>query len=422
MKYGLFKHKSFFKLSIYLLALSTIVFFSGDIFNNNKSLGKEYKLDIWRGAVSIDFVGTNPVTLDVQGGAAGTVITQVSTEAYKNLTQLINKGEFSFHQYANSSELIVSSAGENGSTITKTLTKNLKNMTYITSNTGHKINYMTVPSKILSKMGLDKGQIISHTITGNRSSLVSLIGKINSAESIIYLPSKTKNTRTGKESQLKFRTEAYTSKAKSGVLILNAKLPDPPSAGSERERIARELGVTLREAQQLLDQYGELRINNAIEKATKFSSGRVNGPQVAGGMGSIANGIIPTKTLNDQLPIAKLQVYLEGPEYDGVLRDSTLYLRVFHPKTPQKISDLPSTISVQGADKKTDSAGIILMDEFTFNEECDCYQYEFKKDRWLIDVEILNPGPYVLNVDFSNARHLKLPITLTEDKKVIPRS
>ena len=420
MKYESLRTKPVFIFLIFtvVFGLMLVLLFTA---SNREAQGEEYEFDTWRGAISVDFVGSHPVTLDLQGGSSGIIITQISAGNYKNQTQLTSEGGFSFHQFADSTGLLVNSVGEGGSTTTKTLTKYLKNMTHITSDLEHELQYVTTPDKILSQMGLEKGQIISHTITEDKSSLVSLIGKINSAESIIYLPEK--NNRTNDERKLKFRTEAYTTKTEGGVFILNTKFPDPPSAGSARERIARELGVTLREAKQLLKQYGELRINNAIDKATKFSSRRTNGdPQAAGGAGAIANGIIPTRTLNDQLPISKLQVYLDGPEYDGVLRDSTLYLRVFHPKTPQKISDMPSTIAVHEVNGKSGSGGIFLMDNFTFNKDCDCYQYEFNQDKWLIDVDILKPGPYVLSVDFSNARHLKLPITITEDKRVIPRS
>jgi hypothetical protein len=121
------------------------------------------------------------------------------------------------------------------------------------------------------------------------------------------------------------------------------------------------------------------------------------------------------------LPILKLQLYLDGPEYDGVLRNSTLFLRVFHPKIPQKISDLPSTIAVIKA-VEGGANDVLLLDSFIFNEDCDCYQYNFTEDKWLIDVKDLQPGPYKLSIDFSNARHLRLPVTVTKGKEVIPRS
>lgn len=345
---------------------------------------KEWKtFNLSHGEVNLHYIQHNPIKVKFEGVSEGEAITQFRTVKYITTTQLDSTKK---------------------------------------SNVTHKV--------LTSKYNLDaevkNGHLVSVTENSNSKVRVKVDGKNIELNHEVAISD-------GKEPETKQVETIINAGADSGLLKINHIKPEFKSPGPE-EQVSKKLGVSLADAENLLEEKGETRVLNAIDKATSDSNRNGqsileettnnsgdSGAKAAGGAGYVAgsqNGAININQLNAG---SVYQFYLQGPNYEARIEESKLDIRFFYPGNGTQIKGIGANITVVGpvTGRHKQPNNVVLMDTISYNKAKEYYEYSFKEGSWLMDLNRLKPGGYDLYIDLGPSLTTQFGITITEDHQVV---
>ncbi|MEM4500807.1 MAG: hypothetical protein QW512_01570 [Thermofilaceae archaeon] len=207
----------------------------------------------------------------------------------------------------------------------------------------------------------------------------------------------------GNPREIEIRAGVQASAARGQVVI-----EDGQPAPSIPELVSQKLGVSLPEAQNLVNQFGSHRVLSAATAA--LSHNQVShAPVVAGGAGALESG--PTVTNFGSLGRKEVfDLYLNGTRFKGEIRDSTLFLRLFHPANGAILNGLRVIITMLR--ENSGSRALVVWDRASFDPGQGCYIYPLKNGA-------LTPGDYVLYIDVEHFQTIKLPLAVTREGQVM---
>lgn len=118
-----------------------------------------------------------------------------------------------------------------------------------------------------------------------------------------------------------------------------------------------------------------------------------------------------------KLPLAvtkKGEVIAWVPKYEGMLRDSTFYLRLHHPVTLEPIWNVPVHLAVlTPSGGPNGSAEVLLVSPFTPVPEVGAYVCELKRHG-------LQPGIYTVAINLGDLHTFTLPVVVAPSGEVLP--
>ncbi|MEM3434305.1 MAG: hypothetical protein QXI12_09180 [Candidatus Methanomethyliaceae archaeon] len=208
----------------------------------------------------------------------------------------------------------------------------------------------------------------------------------------------------GDPREIEIRAGVQASATRGQVVI-----EDGRPAPSAPELVSQKLGVSLPEAQNLVNQFGSHRVLSAATAA--LSHNQVShAPAVAGGAGVLESG--PTVTNFGSLGRKEVfDLYLNGTRFKGEIRDSTLFLRLFHPANGAILNGLRVIITMLR--ENSGSRALVVWDRASFDPGQGWYIYPLMKNG------ALTPGDYVLYIDVEHFQTIKLPLAVTREGQVI---
>lgn len=102
------------------------------------------------------------------------------------------------------------------------------------------------------------------------------------------------------------------------------------------------------------------------------------------------------------------------PKYEGVLRDSTFYLRLYHPVTLEPIWNIPVQLAVLAPTGSPNmNAEVLLLSSFTPDSKAGAYICELTGHN-------LPPGIYAVAINLGNLHTFVLPVVVTPSGEVLP--
>lgn len=196
---------------------------------------------------------------------------------------------------------------------------------------------------------------------------------------------------------------------KAGVLTIQDSAPPPEPLGMAAHRY----GIPPEEINRMLSQFPEHKINRAFDIAGDHFSFRKKAA-IAGGAGMAApNGCISVEELSPQ---ELFRLSLLGLKYQGFLKDSTIYMKIFHPQTGVCITDMRVIMTVvervQG--EPSDNPNVVLWDVLPYVDLSGCYLYRFNTTNW-------RPGQYEVYIDVGRFLNFILPLTITDSGRMLVR-
>jgi len=210
------------------------------------------------------------------------------------------------------------------------------------------------------------------------------------------------------------------ARGSGGLLQTNISSPEI-GRPSDEEVVSRTLKISINQARKFLEEKGN-RLLNALEQLK--NTGNRNGYSVlrgdipAGAGGAIIEGEGGAINVNTMDPSSVFQVFLDSPKYKGNLQDSQLRVKLIHETTNTPLRGVGGTITVAGPVDGANPNTIVLLDAITYDQDQECYFYQFDPEDWLIDYERLQPGGYNLHIDFGTLQRATLGVTVTKDKKL----
>ncbi|MBS3766054.1 hypothetical protein KGY71_05995 [Candidatus Bipolaricaulota bacterium] len=206
-----------------------------------------------------------------------------------------------------------------------------------------------------------------------------------------------------------------TKKSKSGWVVVKHEPAPTPELPDVSELMSQQLGLSELDAKKIVQKRGKRRSFEALEARSNFLHRIKLGLANPSPVPAARQGSLPVTSINHLSPDAFFKLHIQGPRGGGLLRDSTLYVQVVHPKTEQPISGIPANITI--ADENGEA---VLVDTLDFDEDQGMYVYKAGKDsNWMVDTEDLEPGNYSAYVDVGdNLQHVILPISLSEDMEM----
>jgi hypothetical protein len=207
----------------------------------------------------------------------------------------------------------------------------------------------------------------------------------------------------GDPREIEIRTAIYAN-AELGQVIIEDSRPGPTA----QEVASQQLGIPQAEAESLVDQCGAHRLLTAVNAAASHNHVSL-APPVVGGAGAVEGA--PSSVNFSSLGRREVfDLYLNGALFQGQIKDSTLYLRLFHPSTGQSINDLRVIITI--LQPKSEGSRVVVWDRALYDEAEGCYLYPLGRNS-------LTPGDYLLYIDVGQFQTIKLPLAVTQDKQVI---
>jgi|GEM_PF-2408289 len=207
----------------------------------------------------------------------------------------------------------------------------------------------------------------------------------------------------GDPREIEIRTAIYAN-AELGRVIIEDSRPGP----TVQEVASQRLGISQAEAERLVNQYGANRLLSAVNAAASHNNVS-RAPVVAGGAGAV-EGTPPSVNFGSLGRREVFDLFLNGTRFQGQIKDSTLYLRFFHPSTGQAIKDLRVIITI--LQPKTNGSSVVVWDRAFYDEAEACYLYVLRRNP-------LAPGDYLLYIDVGQFQTIKLPLAVTPDSQVI---
>ena len=414
-------------LSLSLLMLVIFLVTLGSLSALGKPAVTEYNMEL--GQILVSFVGRHPiniVTLDGQGGGLETLI---GSQDYFRGTLIESQGKFEFSQISNPLKFKVVSVFENGRLLVISEEEGGRLIVGMhSSHQGGMAFNQTGP--LGGNTNSSNNNSSNNNSTNNTPNQPGPNAPPAKSSSSPPLPGEELTLKDGGKSTSsgKVQVALYTKKADKGWVIINQPIPEPtkPAAPSLKTVASRQLRISGSQALELIDEFGRSSVKRALEirkdSAIKAINNNGNGI-LAGQAGGVvlSNGPESLVHVGQLNPDLLFQLHLKGPEYQGMLRDSILQLRLFHPQTGNRLRGLPVSITVSGPVQGLNDKGpIVLIDEFEYDEVTEDYIYPLLESSWLVQSREIVPGHYHVFVDVENTKHFKLTITLTEDGKFIP--
>ncbi len=300
--------------------------------------------------------GSAKLVIDAQDGF---VITQANTGAYDSDIFLTSKGVFDLSQIIGITSTEIKSRLFDNGTSSTTISSNGLNFTFSLNGNG--------------------------SITVSANNLENTTGS-HGGDIAIYM------------------------KADGEVHVYNVErlLPDPPE-----KVLSRNLGVP----NDLIKEHGVSKVIDAMNKANSHNGNPISNPPPAGGGGSYDN---PDNTIDtyDLSSSSALPLYLYGPKYQGTIKDSTLYVRLYHPSTSQPLNGLSLTLTVVKRGSSTANSQVVLLDQVSYSKQRGSYVYDFDPDNWMVDLDNLSTGGYDLFLDVGRIKRIKLEVTVGREGQV----
>lgn len=201
-------------------------------------------------------------------------------------------------------------------------------------------------------------------------------------------------------------TAVVQADTESGKLVIEDGSPGPNDA----LLLSQQYKIPPGEAENLVDRFGFPKVIGAVEAAARYN-GWARKEAVAGGAGGLNNHA--AVDLADLPPGEIFRISLFGLKYQGILKDSTLFMRLLHPGNGVILKGARIILTVLELDGEG-PPDIVLWNPFPYDERSLCYKYRFKPASW-------KPGAYEVYVDIGRILNFKLPIMVTPDGKVVPR-
>lgn len=195
----------------------------------------------------------------------------------------------------------------------------------------------------------------------------------------------------------------------AGVLTIQDNSPGPAPLGVAAQRYK----IPPEEINKMLSQFPAHKIDRAFDIAGDYFPFRKK-TAIAGGAGMAApNGCISVEELSPQ---ELFRLSLLGLKYQGYLKDSTLYMRVFHPQTGACIKDMRVIITVveEGHVAGSGNPNVVLWDVLPYVDLSGCYLYGFDTTNW-------RPGRYEVYIDVGRFLNFILPLVITDSGRMMVR-
>ena len=192
--------------------------------------------------------------------------------------------------------------------------------------------------------------------------------------------------------------------AKIGQVVIEDGRPAP----SALELVSQTTGIPPAESQSLLDQFGAQRVLRAAEAA--LSHNQLGQPSPAVGGAGAVEGTIPTAGFGSLNRGEVFNLYLRGTQFRGQIRDSSLFLWLFHPSSETILNGLRVIVTVLC--QNSTGTSIVLWDRAHFDFNQGCYVYPLKNRG-------LTPGDYWLYIDVEHFQTIKLPLAVTMEGQVM---
>ena len=348
------------KKKVILITLSVILALS------LAAYGKEFNLAL--SGVKLHYTQHNPIKISIEDAKNGSGSLFLESETYVNSNNIKGKGEFELDKTSLVSSTEMEASVKKGS----------------------------VSSTLRSK---DTNTVVFASCDGNCT--------VESSAEV-----------DGEYSDKFVKVRIATTQADRGILRTNHN--NPEFGLPDEEYISKQFGVSSAEARNLLDEHGKVKLINAFEGMNKFSSNSNRGNNPAGGAGAIAgnNGVIGINNLSSS---AVFNLYLKGIKYEGYVRHNSVFMRVYYPDNGVNLNNIPINLTLHGpVNSDRYASNIALMGTLKYSSEKRLYKYAFQNGDWLVDLDRLPSGHYELHLDVERIQHIELPVTLTEDKKIVP--
>jgi len=307
------------RLLMLLLALIVVFSFGASC--------KRYKIDDVEN-VAIQITDTGPIEVNMKlRDAVANLVTKTSPLTYRNDTDLIT-GDFEYYQFASSSDFY-QEIDMQGSLKTKTSAS--KNYTLI------KVTGEGIVKKRLTLKGLEQ------------AGLVNLMLKVSAEE---------------------------------GWIIIKDGKPVFPDGIPLKVLLMRRLGIREWKAIQMIDEYGKITVENAIEE---------------------------TETLSDFF------LWLKGPRCSLEIKDNTASLQCYHPDSGKLLKHLHPSVSIVD-----DSKRLLMLKGMRFDSEEKAYTCYLKnKKSWTTSFKELPADSYLMHVDIKTISNMTVPIWITDKRNIV---
>lgn len=277
--------------------------------------------------VAIQITDSGPVEVNMKlRDAIAELITETSPFTYRNNSDLT--GNFEYYQFASMSNFY-QEVDIQGGLKTKTSTSDSYTLVKVTGE--------GIVKKQLTLKGLEK------------KGVVNLLLKVSAEEGWIII--------------------------KDGRPLLNEI--------SLKGWLMRRLGITEWQAMQMIDKYGKITIENALEETETLSA---------------------------------FNLWLKGPRCTLSLRDNTAFLQCYHPDSEKLLTHLHPTISI--AEGKT----LLMLKSMEFNPKEKAYTCYLKGKGWTVSFEDLAKGQYMMYVDIKTISNMKVPIWITDNRNIVTQA
>lgn len=326
------------------------------------AIGRKFSFDLAKGSILFNYTITgadNPLHLQISL-ANGYAETHISTEGYNSDTTMEGTGNLSFSQIAATYAIVLEAE---------------------------------VDGNISSTTTTSEGIVASLNFAGEGS-----------------VDKEIANDLDPNYADIEIDTGIYAN-AREGRLIVEDSTSNPDLATI----MSQKLPIARREARGIISTFGKGRASYALDNALAHNPRPWGNPSVGGGV--VIENSIRTANLS---PSAVFQLSLRGLKYKGYLKNSAVYMRVYVSDNGVQITDLDVNITIVGP-TAGGGGNVVLYDVLPYSYANECYYYPINEEDWLIDVDDLSPGAYVLHIDVGRMQAVQLPITVTENKEVIPR-
>jgi len=328
--------------------------------------GKKFNLTL--SGVDLHYAQHNPIKISIENAKNGSGSLFLESDTYVNSNNIQGKGEFELDKTSLVSSTEMEASVKKGS----------------------------VSSTLRSK---DNNTVVFASCEGNCT--------VDSSAEV-----------DGEYSDKIVKVRIATTQADRGILRTNYS--NPEFGLPDEEYISKQFGVSSSEARKLLNEHGKVKLISAFEGMNKFANSNNRGNSPAGGAGAIAgkNGVIGINNLPSS---AVFNLYLKGIKYEGYVRHNSVFMRVYYPDNGANLKNIPINITLHGpVNSDSYRSNIVLMGSLKYSNEKSLYKYAFKNGDWLVDLDRLPSGHYELHLDVERIQHVELPVTLTEDKKIVP--
>ena len=324
--------------------------------------GSNFIFDLSKGSAKFDYTtfgAHNPVQIQVFG-EEGFAVAKIGSDKYISDSMIESKGRLNLNALATVRGIEIQGKDANG----------------------------TITYEIKTKNGL--------------TTKVNFTGKGDLSKSVVATNKQIKNYD---EHEIKISVFAS---ADSGRL----KIEDRARKRNLAYDINRNLPYSLNDAKKIVNEFGTHKASLGLKNAVGRMNGKTWGEpeKAAGAAGSVINA---STSINSLHPSMVFYISAKGPQYKGLIKNSQLLVRLFHPDNDEiRIRDLEAMISILGPGNN-----LVLYDALPYNYQVGGYYYKLNGENgngWLVDKDSLKAGKYTLHIDVGRIQSWSVPIEITE--------